>query len=161
MIGSLVTMMVLSAGGSGSAGAMAKHQVKNVSLKVPTTWTQSVEDGSQKFSDPSGDAWVLVDVGAVQTAGMDGDTCVGKITSSIGGDDWKKLKIGKAPAATRTVTDTSTEGDLAVQTVSYVGCDGKTTWSLMFHLDKKQKARFVPLAKKVAQSVTYVPVEGK
>jgi hypothetical protein len=161
MIGSLVTMMVLSAGGSGSAEALTKHQVKNVSLKVPAEWEQSVEDGSHKFSDPEGNAWFTVDVGAVQTEGMDGATCLGKITTSLGGEGWKKVKIGKAPAATRTVTDTSSDGEVEVQTVSYVGCDGKTTWSLLFSLDKKQKGRFTALAKKVAQSVTYARAGGK
>ena len=160
MIGSLVTMMVLSAGSSGSADALTKYQVKNVALKVPAAWEQSVEDGSHKFTDPSGNAWFLVDVGAVQTQGMSGDTCVGKITKSIGGE-WKPLKIGKAPAATKTETDTQAEGQFEVQTVSYVGCDGKTTWSVMFHLDKKQKGRFEALAKKVAQSVTYARAGGK
>ena len=159
MIGSLVTMMVLSAGG-GSADALTKYQVKNVSLKVPAAWQQSQEDGSHKFTDPSGDAWFIVDVGAVQTAGMDGDTCVGKIKRALGGT-WSSLKIGKAPAATKKETDAQAEGKFEVETVAYVGCDGKTTWSVMFHLDARQKGRFEALAKKVAQSVTYTPSGGK
>lgn len=159
MIGSLVTMMVLSAGG-GSADALTAVQVKTLALKVPAAWKRSVEDGTPKFEDPSGNAWFLVDVGAVQTAGMTGDTCVGKITRALGGD-WARLKLGNAPAAAQSSVDKAASGKFAVETVSYVGCDGKTTWSIMFHLDPKQKERFEALAKQVAQSVTYVRAGGK
>ena len=64
MLGTILTV-VMAAGGS--ADALAQFQVKNVSLQVPAAWSRSVEDGSNKFSAPSGDAYFLVDVGAVQT----------------------------------------------------------------------------------------------
>ena len=158
MIGSLVTMMVLSAGGS--ADALTAFQAKTVSLKVPAAWTRTMEDGSFKFSDPSGNAWFLVDVGAVQTAGMTGATCLGKITNAMGGT-WSRLNVGGAPAATQKSTDKAASGEFEVETVSFVGCDGKTTWSVMFHLDPKQKKRFEALAKQVVQSLTYVRAGGK
>jgi hypothetical protein len=160
MIGSLVTMMVLSAGGP--AEALTAVQVKNLALKMPAAWKRSVEDGTSKFEDPSGNAWFLVDVGAVQTAGMSGTTCLGKITKSLGGQ-WKRLDVGGAPAATQSWVDKGqgAKALVEVETLSYVGCDGKTTWSIVMHLDPKQKSRFEALAQQVAQSVTYVRAGGK
>ena len=52
-------------------------------------------------------------------------------------------------------SDTTPDGAESVQTVTYVGCDGKTTWSLVFHMDAKKKDRFETLAEKVAGSVAY------
>lgn len=161
MIGSLVTMVMLSAEPSGSAAkALTKYEVKNLTLKVPQGWSQSVEEGTHKFVAPSGEAYFLVDVGTVHTKGMSGKTCVEKITTSLGGE-WKRLKVGSAPAATRSMTDPLPEGKGEVETVSYVGCDGKTTWSLLFHMDKKKQAEFAPLATQVAKSVKYVRAGGK
>lgn len=161
MIGSLVTMMVLSAGG-GSADALTAYQVKSVSMMVPAAWSKSVEEGSHKFVAPSGDAFFLVDVGAVQSKGMSGQTCLKKILAAMGGDEgWKRISVGSAPAARKTVTDVAPEGQGEVETVSYVGCDGKTTWSVIFHIDKKKQERFAPLAAKVAGSVAYTRAGGK
>jgi hypothetical protein len=158
MIGSLLTM-VLAAGGS--ADALTKYQVKTLTLQVPAAWTRSVEDGSHKFVAPSGDAFFLVDVGAVQTAGMSGDTCVKKIVGSIGGEGWERLNIGAAPAAKKTDVDTAPENQGQVETVTWVGCDGKTTWSVTFHMEVKKKERFAELAQKVAASVKYTRAGGK
>jgi hypothetical protein len=157
MIGSLVTMVVLSAGGS--ADALTTYKVKSVSLTVPAAWTKSVEEGSHKFMAPSGEAYFVVDVGAVQSKGMDGQTCVNKILANIGGQGWERINVGAAPAARQVVTDASAEG--SVETVSYVGCDGKTTWSVIFHIDKKKRERFAPLAAQVAESVKYARTGGK
>jgi hypothetical protein len=158
MIGSLVTMMVLSAGGS--ADALTTYKVKSVSLMVPAAWNKSVEDGSHKFMAPSGDAYFVVDVGAVQTRGMDGQTCVNKILANIGGQGWERINVGSSPAAKQVVTDAA-EGSGEVETVSYVGCDGKTTWSVIFHIEKKKRERFAPLAAQVAESVKYTKAGGK
>jgi hypothetical protein len=153
MLGSLL-VLVLAAGEP--AETLTKVEVKTLALQVPSEWKQSEADGTQRFDDPTGDAYLLVDVGAVQTAGMKPQLCLDKILAAMGHESgWKQLKLGKAPAARRVDTDTTPDGAESVETVTYVGCDGKTTWSLVFHMDVKQKDRFEALATKVANTVAY------
>ena len=151
MLGSLL-VMVLAAG---EPAELAKYEVKTLALQVPSEWQQSEADGTQRFDDPTGDAYLLLDVGAVQTSGMKPQVCLEKILGAMGNERWKQLKLGKSPAARRVDTDTTPDGAESVQTVTYVGCDGKTTWSLVFHMDAKKKDRFETLAEKVAGSVAY------
>lgn len=159
MIGT-VLMAVLAAG---EPTELTRHEVKTLTLQLPSDWNQSEADGTQRFEDPSGDAHVLLDVGAVQTAGMKPQVCLEKIISAMGSKDgWKNLKLGKAPAARRVDSDTTPDGAESVRTVTYVGCDGKTTWSLVFHMDTKQQEHFEPLAERIATSVTFTkPKKGK
>ncbi|HEX8440831.1 hypothetical protein [Archangium sp.] len=152
MLGSLL-VLVLAAGEP--AETLTKYEVKTLALQVPSAWKQSEADGTQRFDDPSGDAYLLLDVGAVQTAGMKPQVCLEKILAAMGNENWKQLKLGKAPAARRVDTDTTPDGAESVETVTYVGCDGKTTWSLVFHMNVKQKDRFEALATKVANSLAY------
>lgn len=159
MLGSLL-VMVLAAGQP--PAELTTYEVKTLTLQVPSDWKQSEADGTQRFSDPSGDAYLLLDVGAVQTASMKPQVCLNKILTAMGGgQDWKPLKLGKAPAARRVDADTTPDRSASVETVTYVGCDGKTTWSLVFHMDAKRKDRFEPLAEQVAGSVGYVKPLGK
>ncbi|WP_338865668.1 hypothetical protein [Myxococcus stipitatus] len=157
MLGTILTV-VMAAGGT--ADALAQFQVKNVGMQVPAAWTRSVEDGTTKFLAPSGDAYFLVDVGAVQTAGMKASVCVDKIVKGSGATNWERLKVGGQPAARRADQDQSTNGGV-VETVTYVGCDGRTTWSVVFHMEQNKKERFAPLAEKVASSVKIVRAGGK
>ncbi len=145
--------VVVAAGGT--ADALASYQVKNVAVQGPAAWNRTLEDGSHKFMAPSGDGYFLVDVGAVQTAGMKADVCVNKIVASIGGSGWERLKVGGQPAAKRADTDTAPDGSGSVETLTYVGCDGKTTWSVVFYLEQGKKERFAPLAQKVGTSVKF------
>ncbi|MFP2907906.1 hypothetical protein ACLESD_23225 [Pyxidicoccus sp. 3LFB2] len=149
MLGTILAVVVAA---GGSADALAQFQVKNVSLQVPAAWARSTEDGTNKFTAPSGDAYFLLDVGSVQTAGMKAQTCVDKIVKSIGGANWERIKVGGQPAAKRLDSDNAPNGGV-VDTVTYVGCDGKTTWSVVFHLEQGKKERFAPLAEKVGTSV--------
>ena len=153
MIGSLL-MMVLAAGEPPEA-ELKRFQEKTLALQLPATWERTVVDGTQRFTDPSGDAYLLLDVGSVQTAGMKPQVCLDKILAAMGPGDWKKQTLGKAPAARGTAMDTTPDRTGSVQTLTYVGCDGKTTWSLVFHMDAKRKEHFEPLADKVAASVAY------
>jgi hypothetical protein len=159
MIGSLLVMAL--AAGEPSA-ALAKYEVKTLALQLPSDWKQSEADGTQRFDDPSGDAYLLLDVGSVQTAGMKPQVCLSKILAAMGGaQGWKQLKLGKAPAARRVDSDTTPDRAESVETVTYVGCDGKTTWSLVFHMVAKRKDRFEALAEQVAGSVAYVKASAK
>lgn len=153
MLGSLLVMVLAAAE---PAAELTKYEVKTLALQVPSEWTQSEADGTQRFDDPTGDAYLLLDVGSVQTAGMKPQKCLEKILTAMGSEQgWKQLKLGRAPAARRVDSDTTPDGAESVQTVTYVGCDGKTTWSLVFHMDAKKKDRFETLAEKVAGSVAY------
>jgi len=154
MMGTLL-MVVLAAGTGGSADALVKHQAKTLSLKVPAAWEKTTEEGTQKFTAPSKDAFFLLDVGAVQTAGMEPQVCLQKILASIGGEGWQKLSFGANPGAKRVDADTTEDGKDTVETHTYVGCNGKTTWSLVFSMNQTKKERFEPLALKIAQSVSY------
>ncbi|MDY7228331.1 hypothetical protein [Hyalangium rubrum] len=154
MIGT-VLMLVLAAGKGGSADELVKHQAKTLSLKVPAAWERSVEEGTQKFKAPSKDAFFLLDVGAVQTAGMQPDVCLQKILASVGGEGWERVSLGANPAAKKVEVDATEDGVDKVETHTFVGCNGKTTWSLVFSMNQKKKERFEPLALKIAQSVSY------
>jgi hypothetical protein len=152
MLGS-VLVLVLAAGEP--AETLTKYEVKTLALQVPAEWKQSEADGTQRFDDPSGDAYLLVDVDSVKSSSMKAQVCLEKILAAMGNEDWKQLRLGKAPAARRVNMDTTPDGAESVETVTYVGCDGTTTWSLVFHMDLKQKDRFEALATKVANSVAY------
>ncbi len=154
MMGTLL-MVVLSAGAGGSADALVKHQVKALSIKVPAAWEKTEDGGTQKFKAPSKDAFFLLDVGTVQTAGMQPQVCLQKILASIGGEGWERLSLGANPGAKRVDTDTTEDGKDTVETHTYVGCNGKTTWSMVFSMNQRKKERFEPLALKIAKSVSY------
>jgi len=156
MIGSLVMTVALAASSGGSADALVKHEAKTLTIKVPAAWERTVQEGTEKFKAPSGDAFFTLDVGAVQTAGMQPKVCLEKILSAMGGEGWEKVSLGLNPAAKKTnVDDASEDGEDKVRSITYVGCNGKTTWSLIFSMNDKKKERFEPLAGKIAQSVSY------
>jgi hypothetical protein len=141
--------------------ALTDYTVKSLVLQVPSEWKQSEADGTHRFDDPTGNAYLLLDVGAVTTTGMKPQVCLEKILGAMGNEGWKQLKVGKAPAARRVDSDTTPDGAESVETVTYVGCDGKTTWSLVLHVDAKQKDRFETLLTRVAGSVAYAKSAAK
>ncbi|HVG58643.1 MAG TPA: hypothetical protein VNA24_08820 [Hyalangium sp.] len=161
MIGSLLMAVALAAGGGstkgGTADALAKHQAKALTISVPAAWERKADGDTEKFVAPSGEAFFTLDVGAVQTAGMKPKVCLDKILTAMGGDKgWEKVSLGANPAARKVdVDNVNEEGSLKVMSIHYVGCNGKTTWSLIFSLNEEKKDRFEPLAAKIAQSVSY------
>jgi hypothetical protein len=157
MIGSLVMTVALAASSGGSADALVKHEAKTLTIQVPAAWERTVDGGTEKFKAPSGDAFFTLDVGAVQTAGMQPKVCLEKILTAMGGSEgWEKVSLGLNPAAKKANVDNATEdGEDKVRSITYVGCNGKTTWSLIFSMNDKKKDRFEPLAGKIAQSVSY------
>jgi hypothetical protein len=161
MIGSLLMAVALAASSGdskgGSADALVKHQAKTLTLSVPAAWERTVAEGTEKFKAPSGEAFFTLDVGAVQTAGMKPKVCLEKILTAMGGSEgWEKMSLGLNPAARKMNVDNATEdGSEKVKSVTYVGCNGKTTWSLIFSMNEKKQDRFEPLAAKIAQSVSY------
>ncbi len=157
MIGSLLMAVALAASSGGSADELVKHQSKTLTIRVPGAWERTVAEGTEKFKAPSGDAFFTLDVGAVQTEGMQAKVCLDKILTAMGGSEgWEKVSLGLNPAARKVnLDDANEEGTQKVMSITYVGCNGKTTWSLIFSLNEQKKDRFEPLAKKIAQSVSY------
>lgn len=139
---------------SGSADELASTSVGNLKLSAPAAWNRTNQEGTTRFAAPSGEAYFEMDVGAVQTpGGLAPGVCLNKITTSIGGE-WKRLSVGGSPAAVKTEVDTDADKkDFISQT--YVGCNGKITWSLEFHMVGAKKDRFAPLADKIVQSIQY------
>ncbi|NOK35959.1 hypothetical protein D7W79_14555 [Corallococcus exercitus] len=158
ILGTFVAVMMAA---GGSADALSSVTVKNIAMKAPAAWTRSNMDGTEKFLAPSGDAYFLVDVGTVQTAGMKAELCRTKILANIGGEGWTMLKVGGQPAATKTDTDAAPDGSGNVDTVTYVGCNGKTTWSVVFYMEQGKKDRFAQVAEKVGTSVSFTPPKNK
>src|SRR5690242_18718139 len=64
-----LTLAVLLFGAS-PVTDLVPTQVKNVKLRVPAVWNHTDDSGTQVYTSPAKDAQLLVDVGAVQTAGM-------------------------------------------------------------------------------------------
>jgi hypothetical protein len=140
-----------------SPEALVAFQSKTLSVQVPAAWKRVTEEGTEKFSDPAGDAFFTLDVGAVQKAGMKPQVCLDKILAAMGNaPGWERLSVGRHPAARKVDVDESS-GGLAVRSVTYVGCNGKTTWSLIFSMVEGKKAELEPLLAKIIQSVSYAP----
>lgn len=155
MIATALTMLLLTAEPDAKpADEYVSFKVMPVQLSVPSAWTHSVDEGSHHFTSPEGDAFFNVDVGKVQTEGMKAQTCVDKITKAVGGK-FKKGTYGDQPGAMQSSTDKGEDGKEVV-TRTYVGCDGKTTWSVTFHYLKTRASTFAPVAEKVTSSVAYL-----
>jgi hypothetical protein len=161
MIGSFVMVAALAAGGdvprSNTADVLAQHQTKTLSVGIPLGWERKVVDGTERFSAPSGKASFTLDVGAVQTSGMKPAVCLGKILTAMDGDKgWQRLSIASNPAARKVQVDNAKRNASDKgRSISYVGCNGKTTWSLIFSFNEKEQDRFEPLLAKIAQSIAY------
>jgi hypothetical protein len=126
--------------------------VKNVKVKPPAEWQHTVEEGTDKWIAPSGEAYFTLDVGA--TAGkMTGAACVDKIAKAIGGK-FAKLTVAKQPAGKKEEAAKDDDGKEFV-TWTYVGCNGATTWSVQFHTLVDKKAEMQGVAGLVVNSIEY------
>ncbi|SES72455.1 hypothetical protein [Stigmatella erecta] len=155
----LLMVGLLAAGVSGAAEKQVKHQVKSLSIQAPASWERTQEEGTEKFNAPTGGTFFLLDVGQVQTAGMKADVCLEKILKGVGPDGWKKLQVASQPAARRVSVDATEDGQDKVESIHYVGCNGKTTWSLIFSMNQLKKEELEPVVSKVVQSISYT--QGK
>ncbi|MFL5320379.1 MAG: hypothetical protein ACJ790_12035 [Myxococcaceae bacterium] len=156
MIATALALSLLAANPA-PAEELVPFKAPPIRLQIPSAWNHTEEEGSHRFSAKEGEAYFELDVGKVQTAGMKAQTCVDKITQAMGGK-FDKKKLGGQPAAMKTVTDKDEAGKEFV-TRMYVGCDGKTTWSLSFHMIKEKQAQFAPTADAVVNSVEFLKAE--
>ncbi len=141
---------------AGAADELATTQVGALKLQAPAAWNRTTdEEGTTRFAAPSGEAYFEVMVGQVQReGGMPAEECLSKILAGVGPAGFEKLSIGGKPAAVKAVVDKDENGK-EFHTVTYLGCNGMTTWSLEFHYVDAKAARFEPLAKAVGKSVEY------
>lgn len=145
----VVTLALLGAGPK-----MTSVERGAIRLSVPADWTQSEEDGSLKLVAPKGDAMLLLDVGKVQTKGMAAKTCVEKIKSAIGGK-WSDTTAGGQPAATNTAEDVAEGQDAALVSQTHVGCNGATTWSIVFSVEKAKAKQYAPDFEAIMKSLKF------
>ncbi len=140
---------------AGSADELAMTEVGPLRLKAPAAWQRTENEGTTRFAAPSGEAYFEIDVGQVQRqGGMPAEECLGKILAGVGADGFQKTTVGGQPAALKVSVDKDEAGK-QFRTYEWVGCNGKTTWSLQFHLVDAKKDRFVPVAESVGRSIEY------
>lgn len=148
-------MLMVALVTTGSADDVAETRIPPVKLEIPATWKSLDVDGSKRFSAPSGDAYFLLDVGNTARE-MSGEECRDKILASMKAAKAEKLTIGGSAAASFSAVDQAPKEEEAVHTKTFIGCNGKSTWSLVFHYVGKKKARYQPLADKIAKSIRYL-----
>lgn len=147
-----ILMMSLGAG-----DALSKVQVGALTLKAPTAWKRSAVEGGESFA--AGEATLEIAVYPVEPK-REAQQCVEQLVKAVGGE-WTALKLGGSPAVRKVSTDFVGEGEAAkteankVTTVQYMGCNGATKWVLTATSSGAKAARFGPVFKKVAESVTY------
>lgn len=134
---------------------LAPAQLKTLRLRVPAVWTHTDDQGTQVYTSPAKDAQLLVDIGTTRSQ-LDPTACRDKIVHAMGDSGWTLVSVGAQPAARKTDEDVSPDQQTVVDTVTYVGCDGRTSWSLQFRIDAHKKDKFTPLVDQVVQSVRYV-----
>ena len=151
-----LALLLLALAQSPSSDALSAIRVKTITLKIPNGWQKLIHEGSIQYTAPSGDAFFNVNVGRVQSQGMKAEVCRQKIIAKMGDlSGWKLVTLGGQPGAERRDIDQAQGGE--VHTYTFVGCDGATTWSLVFHLEGRKKDRFTPLVERIAASVSYLP----
>lgn len=155
MIATALALTLLAA--EPASNELVAFKAPPLRLSIPAAWNHTEEEGSHRFAAQNGEAFFELDVGKVQTAGMKASVCLDKITKGVGGKFTKKT-VGGQPSAEKTVTDKDDNGQQFV-TRTVVGCDGKTTWSLAFHMVKAKQGDYAPIADKVVASVEYLKAE--
>ena len=141
----LLLVCVLSAAPGG-------YTVGGVSLRVDPAWTHSTQGDTHRFAAPDGETWFEVDSGKVQTAGMEPGVCVQKILRALGGK-FEPRTVGGQPAAYGKAEDKDKKGKRFV-TDPWVGCDGKTTWSVTGH--RLASAEGVPVVEGFVKTLAFV-----
>jgi hypothetical protein len=141
--------------GAGSADELTESQVGALKLKTPAAWQRRDVEGTTRFAAPSGEAYFDLDVGQVQRkGGMPAGECLNKILAGLGSEGFTRITAGGNPAAVKETVDTDESGKRFVDR-TYVGCNGKTTWSMQFLMVEGKKDRFAPLAAQILKSIEY------
>lgn len=151
----IVAAVILSA--TPSEEPLVSFKMPPVRVSVPETFDHSQDGTTHHFASKDGEAYVDIDTGKVQTAGMKADVCLGKVTKSLK-YKFTKGTYGGQPGAKASFTDKDSAKKEFV-TLLYVGCDGNTTWSMSFHVPKAKQSAYQPLATKMAESIEFLKSE--
>lgn len=136
---------------------LVPFKIPPVRISVPESFEHTQEESTHRFAAQDGSAFLEIDTGKVQTAGMTGEVCLGKVTKSLKYKFTKGTYGGQPGAkASFTVRDSAKKQFV---TLLYVGCDGKTTWSMSFHVPKAKQKAYQPLATRIAESIEYLKVQ--
>jgi hypothetical protein len=129
-----------------------------VRLRVPAGWKHSVEEGTHRFDSPAEDGSFRLDVGAVDesVAPMAAERCRDKLINSLGPDEWTKLTLGGFPAARKRTVDADKKKKAEIETISYLGCDGWSTFAITFSWVLASSTQYTPLSEKVVSSIEFL-----
>lgn len=131
-------------------------RIQTLQVSVPAIWKHLSQKGTQLYYSPARDAKIAIDVGKTAHA-MSDSVCRDKIVKAEeanGETGWEQLSIGAHAAARHLDVDVDPKGK-KFDTVMYVGCDGHTTWSMMFSVLSERQGRYMPVFDRVAHSVRY------
>ncbi|MBL8951459.1 MAG: hypothetical protein JNK82_11815 [Myxococcaceae bacterium] len=159
---SLVLLLALSA-----SDTLVKASVSDLNLKLPQSkdWKSSEADEnngkSRTVVSADGDAQIELSVFAVSPR-REAQKCVDELVKALGTEGYEATTVGGSPAFKKVAVDWVGEGEEAkkndankVNTVSYVGCNGRTKWLLSMTSKASKVARFGAVLKKVIESITY------
>ena len=164
MLGALLVTMLLSQGARPREVRVpvipTEHvEVGPLQMDVPEGWRRTWRFGTSRFDAPDGSAYVLVDTSSTLTPNLDAVECRDKILTNLGGKvRWKPIEIDHQPAGEQVIIETAPHNTQSVITARYVGCDGNTTWSMLFQGDYLiTRGFFEVIVRQIMGSVHYSP----
>lgn len=132
---------------------LVAKRIGELTVPAPKDWNRTMNEGSTRFAHPSGEAYFEVTTGKVQTPNMAAGVCLGKILDGLGNQGWEREWLD-GPAAMKRDVDTDDKGQQFV-TETVVGCNGKTTFSIEFHMVGAKKDHYVALADRIMAGIQY------
>jgi hypothetical protein len=159
----LVLALLLSA--SDSLGAV---KVGELSIRLPREskdwkWTDA-DDANGKgksLQSADGEGQIELNVYPVDPV-RPAKECIEQLVKALpDGAGYEATMVGASPAYKKIAQDYVGEGEAAkkesnrVNTVSYVGCDGKIKWIMSMTSKSSKASRFGPLLKKIVESIGY------
>lgn len=157
MIAPIVVALLLHADPAPAAPPQLSYAPFNtgkVKVAMPVGWAHRENNGTHHFISPDAKLTVDLDSGTVQSAGMRADDCRDKITKALRGRFTNVPVAGTAAAKKEESVFDKKKRVFVIET--WVGCDGKTTWSLVFNSPREKRATYAPVIEKIANSVEFV-----
>lgn len=144
--------------------SLSTTRVASLELKAPANWAVSEATDGRSWDAPGNEGGLELSVWPVypvQMAQQCIDGLLEKVMASMGKDGWEKLSIGGQPALRKVLTDFVGGPDAGkteankVTTVTYVGCNGATKWSLSMSSNTSRSIRFGAVLKAIVASIAY------
>ena len=161
-------LMLVALGANAAPDGIVKTRVGKLSVNLPVApdWKSESpsepEGESRSVSTTDGQAQIDLSVFPVDPH-RSAKLCAEQLVKALGGEGFESVTVAKNPAYRKVTVDYLGEDDDAkndeankVNTVSYVGCNGKTKWVLSMTSKASKVARFGALLKRVVTSIQYV-----